>query len=332
MRRNTKNSKIKYLTILIMLFGASIIVKAVFIKDDRLLNTGDEKKNITLDDEGIIIRLKTNSATVADFLNSQKINLNDKDYIFPDKNSSIQNGAIVKVWRAKNIIISIDKEKKELLGFGSTIGEIIAENNLNLKEEDLVNPKRETIAYNNEEVKITRVEIKEEIIKKPIAFKTITNQDNELGWRVKKITQKGIKGIEEMKYEVAYHDKKEVSRKIKETTITQEPVEEIITQGTYIKLGATHTGGATWYDQSTHPNLMARYPFEGNMFAANPWLPLGSYAKVTNKANGKSIIVRINDRGPFGGGRILDLNKVAFAKIASLGAGVTDIKLEEIKN
>ena len=68
------------------------------------------------------------------------------------------------------------------------------------------------------------------------------------------------------------------------------------------------------------------------MSAANPWLPLGSYVKVTNLDNGKSVIVRINDRGPFGNGRIIDLDKVAFAKIASLGQGTARVKMEEILN
>jgi uncharacterized protein YabE (DUF348 family) len=146
MRRNKKKSKIKYLAVLVILFGASIIAKAIFIKDDRLLSIKDEEKNITLDDTGLIIRLKTNSATIDDFLKSQKIDLNSQDYIFPDKSSPLQDGTTIKIWRAKKIIVSVDKEEKELLGFRSTIGEIIIENNLDIKEEDIVAPKRETLA------------------------------------------------------------------------------------------------------------------------------------------------------------------------------------------
>ncbi len=87
-----------------------------------------------------------------------------------------------------------------------------------------------------------------------------------------------------------------------------------------MKLGKSHTGGASWY------------AWTGTMAAANPWLPKGSYVKVTNLENGKSVIVVINDRGPFVPGRIIDLDKVAFAKIASVGAGVISVKMEEITN
>jgi rare lipoprotein A len=97
-------------------------------------------------------------------------------------------------------------------------------------------------------------------------------------------------------------------------------VPEIITQGTYVKLGKSHEGAASWYS------------YTGTLSAANPWLPLGSYVKVTNTSNGKSVIVKINDRGPFGPGRIIDLDKVAFEEIAPLGAGVVNIKMEEILN
>ncbi|PJA85492.1 MAG: septal ring lytic transglycosylase RlpA family lipoprotein, partial [Candidatus Moranbacteria bacterium CG_4_9_14_3_um_filter_45_14] len=59
---------------------------------------------------------------------------------------------------------------------------------------------------------------------------------------------------------------------------------------------------------------------------------IGSFVKVTNTENGKSVIVKINDRGPFVPSRIIDLDKVAFAKIASIGAGVIAVRMEEITN
>jgi rare lipoprotein A len=74
------------------------------------------------------------------------------------------------------------------------------------------------------------------------------------------------------------------------------------------------------------------YSYTGKRAAASLSLPLGSYARVTNPANGKSVIVVINDRGPYGKGRIIDLDKVAFEEIASLGAGVIDVKVEPVLN
>ncbi|HEX6870699.1 MAG TPA: septal ring lytic transglycosylase RlpA family protein [Micromonosporaceae bacterium] len=62
--------------------------------------------------------------------------------------------------------------------------------------------------------------------------------------------------------------------------------------------------------------------------AAHKSLPFGSQVKVTNVVNGKSVTVRINDRGPFVPGRCLDLSREAFEAISSLGAGVVDVRYE----
>ena len=169
-------------------------------------------------------------------------------------------------------------------------------------------------------ITVIHVLIKEEIKQESIDFKTISNEDDKLGWRIKKVTQKGEKGINEVKYKVVYYDGKEISRKILEQNKTKDPTPEIITQGTYMKLGKAAKGQGTWY------------AFKGGLFAASTTLPRGSYAKVTNTENGESVVVQINDYGPQGKGRIIDLDKVAFEKIASLGAGVIGVKVEQVLN
>jgi rare lipoprotein A len=64
--------------------------------------------------------------------------------------------------------------------------------------------------------------------------------------------------------------------------------------------------------------------------AANKTLPFNTMVKVTNEANGKSVTVRINDRGPYVSGRCLDLTQAAFEAIASLGAGAIDVKYQVV--
>lgn len=315
-----RKSKNKYIFFSIILLSGVWFGNDLIFKDKRVLGITTSEKKIILNDNGLKKEFKTSALTVEEFLKNENLALNEKDLVFPDKSALIYPSTTIEIQRAKKIIITIDKEKKELYGFKKNIGEIITENNLDIKEEDIVKPERNTFAYNNEEVKITRVEIKEEIVKKNIEFKTIEKEDDKLSWRTKKIEIEGEKGVKEIRYEVAYHDGKEVGRKIKETVITKEPVDKVITQGTYVKTGKAHTGLASWYAHT------------GTMSAANPWLPMGSYVKVTNKDNGKSVIVKINDRGPFGPNRIIDLDKVAFEKIASLGQGVTNVKMEEITN
>ena len=144
--------------------------------------------------------------------------------------------------------------------------------------------------------------------------------DGKLGWREKKTETEGEKGILEVKYKITYRDGKEISRVALEKNITKDPVTEVLTQGTYVKTGNAQKGIGTWY------------AYQGGLFAASTTIARGSYARVTNTANGKSVIVQINDYGPQGKGRIIDLDKVAFQKIASLGAGVIGVKVEEVLN
>jgi rare lipoprotein A len=58
---------------------------------------------------------------------------------------------------------------------------------------------------------------------------------------------------------------------------------------------------------------------------AHRYLPFGTRLRVTNQNTGRSVIVRVNDRGPYSGGRGLDLSYSAFAKIGSISSGVADV-------
>jgi rare lipoprotein A len=65
--------------------------------------------------------------------------------------------------------------------------------------------------------------------------------------------------------------------------------------------------------------------------AAHKTLPFGTQVRVTNIANGKSVVVKINDRGPFIKNRILDLSKSAFDSIADVSSGIIQVKIEVIE-
>jgi uncharacterized protein YabE (DUF348 family) len=264
------------------------------------------------------VRTKTNSAK--DLLAEQKIVLGEKDVVIPSMDSQIYSGSKIAVLRARKVFISDKDQKTDGYVLGLTVRDALEENDISIGEDDLVSPDLSASAHEGEKIKITRVEIKEEKEIKKIEFKKIVEEDDELSWRTKKISQTGKDGKKELTFKAVYHNHKQISRKLLKEEIIEEPVPEISVQGTYVKLGKSHTGLGTWY------------AWKGGLFAANPWLPMGSYVKVTNLENGKTVIVQINDRGPFGPNRIIDLDKVAFAKIASLGAGVINVKMEEIKN
>lgn len=91
-------------------------------------------------------------------------------------------------------------------------------------------------------------------------------------------------------------------------------------------------GLASWYGRKFHGNSTSngeRYDMYA-MTAAHPTLPIPSYVRVTRIANGKTVILRINDRGPFHSDRIIDLSYVAAYKLGILGPGSAEVTVERI--
>lgn len=94
--------------------------------------------------------------------------------------------------------------------------------------------------------------------------------------------------------------------------------------------GFIETGKASWYGKKFHGRRTANGEFYDmfKMTAAHKTLPLPSYVRVTNLRNNRSVVVRINDRGPFHSGRIVDLSYAAAAKLDMLQHGETEVTLE----
>jgi rare lipoprotein A len=98
--------------------------------------------------------------------------------------------------------------------------------------------------------------------------------------------------------------------------------------------GYDRKGAASWYGEAFHGRKTSNGEyFDMNMLtAAHPTLPLPSYAKVTNLANGKTVVVRINDRGPFVGTRIIDLSKRTADVLDFRSKGKANVRVQWIGN
>jgi rare lipoprotein A len=89
-------------------------------------------------------------------------------------------------------------------------------------------------------------------------------------------------------------------------------------------------GDASWYGGKFHGRTTANgetYDMDG-LTAAHRSLPFGSRVRVTNQATNESVIVRINDRGPFVGNRVIDLSRAAAKAVRLIGPGVAPVRLE----
>ena len=91
-------------------------------------------------------------------------------------------------------------------------------------------------------------------------------------------------------------------------------------------------GAASWYGDAFHGRLTANgevYDMT-HLTAAHPTMPLPSYARVTNLENGSSVVVRVNDRGPFEKGRVIDLSKRAAELLDYTHSGVAQVRVEYV--
>ena len=94
----------------------------------------------------------------------------------------------------------------------------------------------------------------------------------------------------------------------------------------------SQTGKASWYGNQFHGRKTSsgeRYNMNA-LSAAHKTLPIPSYARVTNMQNGKSVIVRVNDRGPFHGNRVIDVSRAAAQQLGFINQGTANVKVEQI--
>lgn len=96
---------------------------------------------------------------------------------------------------------------------------------------------------------------------------------------------------------------------------------------------AVSTGQASWYGPGFYGGRTASGEVlrQGTLTAAHRTLPFGTKVRVTNLWNGRTAVVRINDRGPFSGGRVIDLAHGAASQLGVVASGIAQVKLEVLR-
>lgn len=127
-----------------------------------------------------------------------------------------------------------------------------------------------------------------------------------------------------------------VANKQNKQSSASEVADDVLGQLTAVASSAVskfkQTGLASWYGRQFHGKKTASGErFDMNaLTAAHRSLPMNCYIKVTNKDNGKSVVVRVNDRGPFHGNRVLDLSYGAAKAIGITQKGVGNVTIERV--
>lgn len=112
--------------------------------------------------------------------------------------------------------------------------------------------------------------------------------------------------------------------------LSAQPAERIGVRSSVLASLKQMQGIASWYGPGFHSRRTAsgeRFN-QGAMTAAHRSLPFGTRVRVTNLRNGRSIVVRINDRGPYVGGRIIDLSAAAAKALGMVRSGIAPVRIE----
>ncbi len=284
------------------------------------------------------ITKKWTTATTVDQLLSQ-LDIHSDSVVTASRSTSIgRSGIAFSVETPKSVSIKVSGKttKVEVAG---TVADAVRAAKIKLSEQDQLSQSLATRLTDGMKIKVTKVTTKKITKRVKIDYPTKKVKDAKLPKGLTEIKTKGVRGISEETWEQVFHDGKLVKKNKINTKVIKKPVTQVKAFGTKKVSSAGGGGNLTpakgasckasyyWEDQPTASG--ERFNPEA-MTAAHKTLRLGTRIKVTNPKNGKTVVVRINDRGPYIAGRCLDLSRGAFRKIANLNSGVVRVVYEVI--
>ena len=226
--------------------------------------------------------------------------------------SSRRSAPALEYRNVKDIVLNVNSSQQKITTTDLTVGEILTNNGIVLDSDDIVSPSRETPALGVQSISVTRVSTATRTAEQTIAFKTEKQNDSSLLKGKTSIKRAGVSGKETLIYTQTLKDGQVVSEAITSRVVTKAPISQIVVVGT--KNPQTQGGKATYYSAPGGT-------------CAHRTLPMGTMVTVTNTSTGASTVCRVADRGPFGAGRVIDLSRDGFSKIAPLSQGVASVTL-----
>lgn len=280
-------------------------------------------KEITVVLNGMAQTVYVTGSTVGDVLEHINVRAKRGDHIQPSRKAPIEGGDVVVFREAVEVRLSVDGQSRSVITNASTVGNLLDSLAVVVRQHDLVVPAAETALHAGMRIKVVRVEIRRVAEQTAIGFRTEVRYSDELLRGQQRVEREGVTGLREAAYRVRIENGREVNRKLLEERVVREPVNRIVVVGT--RDPNVQEGLASWYDWDGQVGA-CRQPLSG-MYAAHRTLPCGTVVRVTNLANGRSVSVVIKDRGPYVGGRIIDLNDEAYRQIAPLGSGTVRVRI-----
>jgi hypothetical protein len=223
--------------------------------------------------------------------------------------------ATASVGRTTTVMVRVGSRHREVvLTNATTVGQLLRAMKIRLGHSKMVRPGPRAALTAGRQIRVIQVRRVTEKVTAPIPFTTVIHYTTDLAAGQSEVSSSGADGTARQTVVSTYLNGRLISRKIVASQVIVAPVEQVVFKGTSKTPGGSRVGVASWYGCSGY-------------HAASPWLPFGTVVHVLNVSNGRSVSVVINDRGPYGPGRIIDLCSPAFSAIAPLKQGLAHVRI-----
>ena len=202
-------------------------------------NVAMAKTCVTLFVDGHNSQLSTHSNTVEELLKEREVEFKSHDLITPSLHTPLKDRMTIIVEHAKLVILEVDGTEKQVITTASKVSEFLNKNGVDFNSLDTVTPSLNVLLEDGMRIRVVHVEGKLETVKKPISFKTVTLNDNNLPKGMKKVVSSGKNGVLEIVYNVFYKGGLELKREKKEERVAVAPINQIVKVGTKKPLART---------------------------------------------------------------------------------------------
>ena len=338
MTRTTMNTVPVYIKVVLLI--TALILTGTLMTSAAGMQIAASRTVTIVTPEGSL-EVETNKTLVADIIEAAGITLDEAyETTVPSPNQDLEFDHII-ISRAAKITLKADGQELELISWAKTVKDLLQEQNISIGR-DIINYPIEESIQTGQVIEITRVD--SELIYRETVIPAQTTYKNEPSLvvgkeKVQKPAQDGIKRVTDV---IIFNDGVEVSRKTVSEEVVVEPVTGITLRGTQAAASRSPSppppsgsnniieGIASYYGAKFHGrNTASGVPYDMYaLTAAHKTLPFGTIVKVTYLPSGKSVVVEINDRGPFTPGRIIDLSAAAAKEIGLYSAGIGKVRVE----
>ncbi|MBO0995501.1 G5 and 3D domain-containing protein [Bacillus sp. SD088] len=195
---------------------------------------------VKIDDEETVYW--TTAETVDDFLDEEKIEVNEHDEINFSMQDAIQDQLELNIDRAFLLTLQNGKKKEDVWTTSTTVADLLKQQDIELGDLDRVEPNLKEDVEPESVVKITRVEKVTDVVEESIDYALVTKKDSDLEQGTEKVVQDGKEGLLKKEYEVIKENGKEVKRKLVTEETVSDSQDKIVAVGTKVLVAQVSRG------------------------------------------------------------------------------------------